>query len=309
MEVSPRVKELIAECVADLVEHKVPISLSVEFRACKGATRNGYCSIRLKPTPNKNRAKYCIYINQDLLEERDIKSVIVHELLHTIDNQGATAHRGEWRRWADYVNCNMGYSITVSANYKRSTRVKRNRKFFEEYEYDPSTMEIIECPVCHKKFYIKSGMERDQYGASKYWCRRCDKKLYYTLPYSLVKDVDMSSQTKWVEDVINARIPLKKELIVTALAYLPRQLCDRLFVGLVTHYPSYFLDNKRKIECGFAIDLQMHASKKAKCTLADMYLNGTIARLNNMTYSEYVSFSDLLIGTAKYKEVTEHYHR
>ena len=41
--------------------------------------------------------------------ERSLRNTLIHELIHTV--LGGLSHKGEWKKWADYVSGKTGYHI------------------------------------------------------------------------------------------------------------------------------------------------------------------------------------------------------
>ncbi len=59
-----------------------------------------------------------IYIDERL-SEKDFIETAIHELLHTIDNKSYSAHRGIWKKWANFISQNSDYFI--NDNYGAET--------------------------------------------------------------------------------------------------------------------------------------------------------------------------------------------
>ena len=53
-----------------------------------------------------------ILLNADLNDKYIIIETAMHELLHTIDNEGFACHKGPWEKWANYISSVTCYRIT-----------------------------------------------------------------------------------------------------------------------------------------------------------------------------------------------------
>ena len=118
-----KTKQLIIDCLDELADLGVPVSKSVYFRLGEGTNLWGCCYLG-KSTKKYSAYDYVVSINKNLVEKKDIKATIIHELLHTIDID--CWHKGLWKKWADYITENSNYTITVQAPYCIDERVETN---------------------------------------------------------------------------------------------------------------------------------------------------------------------------------------
>ena len=75
--------------------------------------------------------------------DKDIKNVIMHELLHTID--GCNNHGELWKRYARKVSHELGYNITRTENIQ--ALCERNGIDYSEFENNSYKYEIT-CKKC-----------------------------------------------------------------------------------------------------------------------------------------------------------------
>lgn len=121
-----KTKQLIIDCLDELADLGVPVSKSVYFRQGNGTRLWGCCYLG-KSTKRYSAYDYVVSINKNLFEAKDIKTTVIHELLHTIDIN--CWHKGLWKKWADYITENSNYTITVKAPYCIGERVETNSFF------------------------------------------------------------------------------------------------------------------------------------------------------------------------------------
>lgn len=116
--------ELIKKGIDVCNDLNIPISKNILFKLCTGSTRLGYTF---------KKDKYdIVFINKNIESSDEIINTTIHELLHTIPNDGFKPHSGNWKKYADIVSTNTLYKITVTDNsndldYKKS--IKRNFVF------------------------------------------------------------------------------------------------------------------------------------------------------------------------------------
>lgn len=175
--VGEKYQKLIRECVALLNSLNVPISKSVYFKYNSGYSRFGYCKHNVRVSNSKeSKYEYTVAINRYMMRDEDIKTTIIHELLHTIDHK--QGHKGEWKKWADFVRNSTPYDVERTASYELQPVAYRNRKVSTD-SYDPTTMDVAECPTCHMRIYIRKQRGVTGKGATKYVCKKCKQRLYY----------------------------------------------------------------------------------------------------------------------------------
>lgn len=175
--VGEKYQKLIKECVELLNKLNAPISKSVYFKLSSGYSRYGYCKRNVRAVNARERNyEYTVAINKYLVHDEDIKTTVIHELLHTIDDK--LGHKGEWKKWATFVRNNTPYDVERTASYELQPAAYRNRKVSTD-SYDPATMDVAECPKCHLRIYIRKQRGVTPKGATKYICKKCKQRLYY----------------------------------------------------------------------------------------------------------------------------------
>ncbi len=305
--VSDRVQEIVKESVDLLNAHSVPISKNVYFYECTGSTRYGYC------TRAKHKGyDYSIAINKHLVKDEDVKNVVIHELLHTIPNGGATAHAGNWRKWADFLNLRLNLNLTVSARkqledvaYKRR---KARRKYFDISEYDKKTMEIVECPSCHKKMCLKKGAKRYSDGASYYICTKCNKPFYFSLPKSQYADVNLIKRAIFVDEYVAGKIKLNQGELLSCMPYLSQKQCNSIVLKVFERDTDMFLD-KNKVGGTFVQRLIHFASADCFKDMASLCLDDEISEINHATREQINALLSIFKKTKYYNRLVKHYRK
>ena len=115
---------------------------------------------------NNNDNTYTIYISKYFLNNptAEIKTVLVHEVLHTVE--GCMNHANKWKMLADRMNNHYGYNITRTSKYvlnsEEANQIKR--------QY------TIRCQGCGQTIYRqkKSKLVTKLY---LYRCGKCGGKL------------------------------------------------------------------------------------------------------------------------------------
>lgn len=140
------------------IEHtKIDIKVDPYFKSARSNGRYVY-----------NTKTICI--NQAIIKEEDIKTVILHELCHAYAGPG-THHGPVWKTLAAAVGNHFGVDIS-RCNF---------------YTYDealsPKAVATLECPCCHKKWiYYRKGKIYKTEGKG-YYCSECGSekgKLVFT---------------------------------------------------------------------------------------------------------------------------------
>lgn len=169
-------QKLIKECVALLNSLNVPISKSVYFKYNSGCSRFGYCKHNVRETSSKeSKYEYTVAINRYMMRDEDVKTTIIHELLHTINHK--YGHKGEWKKWAVFVRNSTPYDVERTASYQLQPAAYRNRKV--STNGDPATMYVAECPECRMRIYVRKQRGVTGKGATKYVCKKCRQRLYF----------------------------------------------------------------------------------------------------------------------------------
>lgn len=77
-----------------LVNKLWPITQNLYFKPCAGDSRNGWCQY-----PNRRHKGVCVIgINKLLLNENDIVTTVVHEVLHSFKDSQKDHHGGNWKK-------------------------------------------------------------------------------------------------------------------------------------------------------------------------------------------------------------------
>ncbi len=194
--INEQTRKLIEGCISDLIKLKVPISNSVYFYFSKKMkVMHGTCSYLKYLKNNKyNNADYKVTICNLIKMEKDIKNVIVHELLHTIPSD--FSHKGEWQKWADYVNANSSYTITVTAD------IEKNRPIEKYRTKDCGEKVLAICPICKSTMWCP---QKDIDSSGKYTdyvCVKCNK-LYIVDNGS---NIDTVQFEKKLNDIIDYKL-------------------------------------------------------------------------------------------------------
>lgn len=163
-EIESCIQELIAECR----ECKIPVSgkIDPEVRINKRArSRFAAC----KREKGLNGETYKIEIGEALLtaEEKVIRTVLAHELLHTC--RGCYNHGSRWKKYAYQMNQNYGYRIKTTATYEELGLKAPERQKKINY--------MITCQKCGKIFY-RQKRSRLIANITQYRCR-CGGTLEY----------------------------------------------------------------------------------------------------------------------------------
>jgi len=246
--VSPHTENLIKECAARLIDSGVPVSRSVFFFECKGSSRFGYC--KNGDAKGAKGFEYSIAINKYIVHDEDILNTVAHELLHTIKT--AKNHDANWKYWANFVNRNTPYTITVRANIKLYDEAYKNnsrKKVFPVEQYDEHSMNILECPMCHDKIAVKKTVKPDKYGQSEYLCRKCHKPLFFVVPSSPVENMSAREKQKLVDDIVSGRIIVSDDdLFLKIMPFVTKNLCNKLFIYYFTAFPEIVKTNSSRRE-------------------------------------------------------------
>lgn len=171
-----RLEIIVKECISQLIVLGVPISKSIYFSTNGGFSYYGRTHYGAK-IKNKYGSDYFITINRFIEQEKDIKNTVVHELLHTV--KGGMCHSGAWKKWKLFINQNTDLKITILSKVKLAKEAYKNKKVFEFKEYNPSTMDLLECPECKAKLCVKKGTCKTKDGKCKYLCSKCKKRFEY----------------------------------------------------------------------------------------------------------------------------------
>lgn len=141
-----------------------PITQRISFHSCTGKSRNGYCR---KVTDTS----YQIFLNKNLLNEKEIMGVVVHEILHSYPGLIRQGHKGEWARRAAIMNKTYGLTIQrcntlerIKQEPKYQFQCSRCKRIWN-YAKTPKWIDYIHnasCPTCktHTIIIIKGPQEK-----------------------------------------------------------------------------------------------------------------------------------------------------
>lgn len=139
-----QIEELYCQVREEAAQAGIPVSkdiseVTINSRAKK---RLGCC----KEIREGRRKKYRIEISSLLegMEEKQIKEVILHELLHTCP--GCMNHGNKWKEYAAKLNRLHGYEITTAADYKK-LGIEAEQAVTGNFRY------MICCKKCGNKGY------------------------------------------------------------------------------------------------------------------------------------------------------------
>ena len=101
-----------------------------------------------------------IFINQAIIKEEDIKTVLLHELCHAYAGPG-TNHGPVWKCLAAAVGNHFGVNISRCNTYTYDEKLS------------PKAVATLECPCCHRKWiYYRKGQTYKTEGKG-YYCTVC----------------------------------------------------------------------------------------------------------------------------------------
>lgn len=107
-----RISRMLAESIALMKELGVPISDSI-CPEVKLTSAHAYLGCCYPKGSLKDCTEYDYYIMIPGFTinntERSLRNTLIHELIHTVP--GGLSHKGEWKKWADYVSGKTGYHI------------------------------------------------------------------------------------------------------------------------------------------------------------------------------------------------------
>ena len=298
-EVNENVKNLIKICMSELIKLNVPFSNSIYFREGGGTNTYGLCYLGKDYIKYKNY-EYVISINKFLNTVRDIKETIIHELLHTVDFP--SGHGGRWKKWARIINENTDYNITRISNLKLKDGAFYGQKKNEVY--DPAKFISVQCPHCGNSITLRKTTSISKHGKTDYICSKCNMFYYKFIPNSIIKYFTDEQKKKFIDNLINNFKLSNCDAVINMLPFLNQSLRDYLLLQLFIKQPALCVSNKGHL---FIDPIRATCSKKAKDALADMYINGDIEYLKNITEDEFIYFSFYFSLTHNYIRVQDHW--
>ena len=276
--ISDKDKALIEEGIRVLKEFNVPVSDEAIFIYCHGISRFGWCG-------KDKQHKFRIAINEDIVSDEEKISTVIHELLHTIPNDGYSMHRGQWKYWAEIISKNTQYKITASVE---------ESKFYKMLKMDNEPTVICECPICHDKRRI---LERYfYYSPYQYFCRKCHKILYSVLPDSPLKNMSESERKAFVNQELKR--DLSQEEIFNYVVYTDLEDTRKLTRYCLKKYPH-------NNELHFNLNKYGCIDKKLKEELAKEYINGDWDKYIH-SLEERMNFEGFFACTKWYIPAVEH---
>ena len=130
--------KLMNECMKELDKLKIPYTKPQSIKYDNAKKRWGLC----------RKIDDCHYeisitkrLSNDEIPDNSIKSVIIHELIHTCPK--CMCHTGEWKRYAKYVTKHTKYDIA-----RTTTADKLNCADLVPLEYKY----LLECQKCHARW-------------------------------------------------------------------------------------------------------------------------------------------------------------
>ncbi|MCR4660490.1 MAG: hypothetical protein K5765_00640 [Clostridia bacterium] len=270
-------RALFEKALFILNELNAPITDEAVVVYCHGFSRFGVCYDDMK-------YKFKIAINEQIIDDEKFINTAIHELLHTIDNNGYTCHRGNWKNWADIVSSKTKYKITVSDNYSKIKYIPKicNHEFVE-----------CICPICETKIN-GSTKHINSNGQSDYFCKKCYKPFFSFFPDSPIKDLSTEEIKNYIKEMINKNPSL--EDILKCLNYT-----DSNDTRVLIRYCLTYL----KYESGCHPNIHGYIDKKLKEELAIEYCNGEWDKHINSD-KERVEFESIFSLTKWYVPVVNH---
>jgi len=137
------INRLFKECKDELTNLNVPYCNDSYITTCRRESAWGDCH-------KEDNGSYRIRVSERLLttDEHSIKTTIIHELLHTVP--GGHGHRGNWKRYAEYVSSNTNYNITrTTSSAEKGLAPRQINRLAYKYK--------AVCDSCgHEYFYKKN---------------------------------------------------------------------------------------------------------------------------------------------------------
>ena len=130
-QIESQIDNFLEEVIAQARKAEIPVSNNIEKNVIintRAKARLGACKMK----KGKLRKHFTIEIGSALLicEERQIKEVLAHEIIHTCP--GCMNHSSKWKKYADIMNKAYGYNIKISYQLKDD---RLSEKLKERYNY------------------------------------------------------------------------------------------------------------------------------------------------------------------------------
>ncbi|MCI9177356.1 MAG: hypothetical protein HFJ28_01990 [Clostridia bacterium] len=184
--IQQKLNQLYNECIKELQSINIDmqdekIVGKIEIKISKRANKRYGCCKQENPDPNyktiqKRRnihyerfQNHYIEISSWVMQLNDniIKNTIIHELIHCIPY--CNNHKAEFKKYAKYINQNLGYQITTRGNKKQDYQASNL-----EYEEEENYKYKIKCTKCEQVIYRK---RFNSNLIKKYRCGKCGGKL------------------------------------------------------------------------------------------------------------------------------------
>ncbi len=153
-----------------LIDYHEPKSITVNNRLTRAI---GQCKKRFTGNRDywgKPIYTYWIELNPAIVEDTtpdiELENTLLHELLHTVDD--CWDHTGKWKRLAETVNKEYGYSIRRTNTYEN---VAARYEAHNQFKY------ICACPKCGYEWKYKRWCKAVE-NPERYLCRDCNEHLY-----------------------------------------------------------------------------------------------------------------------------------
>lgn len=157
-----RVERLLEKCRRILEVEKIPVSdridgICINYRV---RSRFGKCT--------KTADSYIIELSGKLMEaeDKEIETVILHELLHTCPR--CLNHGSRWKAYAERVNQKYGYQITTRTSYEALGLVAPESR--EKVKY------LVVCSKCGMEYPRRRKCSLVE-NVDRYTCGKCGGKL------------------------------------------------------------------------------------------------------------------------------------
>jgi hypothetical protein len=214
--------------------------------------------------------------------------------LHTIDNEGYTIHRGNWKKWAYIVSSNTKYKITVTDNKKLdTTKIKKRKSTY-------NVCKDLTCPMCKhvQTFTFQKELILDL-GFIINSCKKCQKPYYLNLPDSILKDKTKYERHEYFKTLDLKNVSFKE--LQELLPYLDENDTIELLSTFVQNneFPSVFNSQYKRLLFAYG-----RASKNILSMLCDLYCNAKLGDTLTNKMSQF-EFEFIFARTEFYHIVTE----
>ena len=274
-EISQKDKDLIIESLIIISNYNIPISRDIKFKYCYGTSRFGWCK-------KLGDSTYIIAFNKDINSDDKIIETIIHECLHTLDDD-VRSHQGIWSYYAKLISDKTKYKITISDDI---SKINSKKKVID-------TTRCI-CPLCRKETDIPT--KNIINGKSTYSCKRCNKYFYIELPESVLKDMDSNNRIKYINSIDLDKLDLDK--LLGLLPYTNKTATRIILRHIISNY-KYTYDLHKNIY------LYAHYDKEFLKELATNYCLGLYDNVIK-EYEDRIEFEGLFASTPYWDMVVDY---